>query len=173
VSRPPVIFLVGFMGCGKSSVGLALATLLGVDFVDLDELVSRDSGRSVSAIFEEEGEAAFRARERSSLLALEPRLSAGAVVATGGGAYIDERSRAWMSAQGQTVWLDATLDAIERRIARDGTRPLYGDRAALEALYDRRRPAYATAGLRVETSTRPPEEVARLIALAVRAEDRA
>jgi shikimate kinase len=168
-----VIFLVGFMGCGKSSVGLALATLLGVDFVDLDELVSRDAGRSVRAIFEEEGEAGFRAREHASLLALEPRLSAGAVVATGGGAYADERSRAWMAAQGQTVWLDATLDAIERRIERDGTRPLYGDRATLETLYAQRRPAYATAGLRVETSARSPEEIARLIALSVRAGDRA
>lgn len=161
------------MGSGKSSVGLALATLLGVDFVDLDELISRDAGRSVRTIFEEEGETRFRAREHASLLALEPRLSAGAVVATGGGAYVDPRARAWMGARGQTVWLDATLDAIERRIARDGTRPLYGDRAALEALYDQRRPAYATAGLRVETSTQPPEAIARLIALSVRAVDRA
>jgi shikimate kinase len=164
-----VIFLVGFMGCGKSSVGPALATLLGVDFVDLDELVSYDAGRSVRAIFEEEGEAAFRARERASLLALEPRLGAGAVVATGGGAWIDERSRGWMRAHGETIWLDATLDAIERRIQPDGTRPMYGDRAALEALFDERRPAYATAGLRVETSTQPPEETARIIALALRA----
>lgn len=168
-----MVFLVGFMGCGKSAVGRALARELGSAFFDLDDRIALAAGRSVSAIFEAEGEVGFRARERAALLALEPEFAAGAVIATGGGAFADEAARAWMRAHGETVWLDATLNAIERRVARDGSRPLYGDRATLEALYTERRGAYATAGMRVDTDAHAPSDIARSIARRVRAADRA
>ncbi|MEP7027197.1 MAG: shikimate kinase [Candidatus Eisenbacteria bacterium] len=146
------VFLVGFMGSGKTSVGRELARLLGMEFVDLDERIAIRSGRSVQVLFAEEGEAWFREREREALLGIESLLAAGAVIATGGGTFIDPGLRAWMLERGRVVWLDATLDAIERRIPRDGTRPLFGDRPALERMHAQRRPAYAEAPMRFDTS---------------------
>ena len=163
MSAPPVIFLVGFMGSGKTSIGRELAPLLDVGFVDLDELITQRDGRTVSAIFAEEGELAFRERERRVLFELESALAAGAVVATGGGSFADPAVRAWMLERGVAVWLDATLDAIEQRVARDGTRPLFGDRAVLEALHALRRTAYSEAPMRFDTSATDPAAVALAI----------
>jgi shikimate kinase len=165
VSRPTVVFLVGFMGSGKTSVGRVLSTHLGLAFIDLDDRIARHAGKSVPGIFAEDGEAAFRAHERAALLALEPELLAGAVIATGGGACQDAAARAWMLARGTMVWLDVPLETIERRVPRDGSRPLFGDRRALDALYQERRSGYASAGLRVDADALAPEDVARLVAL--------
>jgi shikimate kinase len=173
VSRPTVVFLVGFMGSGKTSVGRALAMQLRLAFIDLDDRIERHAGKSVRAIFAEEGEEAFRAHERAVLLALEPELSAGAVIATGGGACQDAAARAWMQARGTMVWLDVPLETIERRVPRDGSRPLFGDRLALDALYQERRSGYATAGLRVDADALAPEDVARLVARQLGTRDRA
>ena len=117
--RPLVVFLVGFMGCGKTAVGQALAQELGNVFIDLDDRIEHAAGRSVSSIFESEGEDGFRARERAALLALEPEFAAGAVIATGGGTFADEAARAWMRTHGETVWLDASefpVDNFDDRI---------------------------------------------------------
>ena len=165
MSRPTVVFLVGFMGSGKSSVGRALAAQLGLAFLDLDDRIAGHAGKSIQGIFAEDGEAAFRAHERAALLALEPELLAGAVIATGGGACQDAAARAWMLARGTMVWLDVPLETIERRVPRDGSRPLFGDRRALDALYQERRSGYASAGLRVDADALAPEDVARLVAL--------
>jgi len=164
VSRLPVVFLVGFMGSGKTSVGRALATHLGLAFIDLDDRIARHAGKSVPDIFKEDGEAVFRAHERAALLGLEPELAAGAVIATGGGACQDAAARAWMLARGTMVWLDVPLETIERRVPRDGSRPLFGDRLALDALYQERRSGYASAGLRVDAGALSPEDVVRLVA---------
>jgi shikimate kinase len=164
VSHPPVVFLVGFMGSGKTSVGRALATELGLAFIDLDDRIERHAGKSVRGIFAEDGEAVFRAHERVVLLGLEPEMAAGAVIATGGGACEDAAARAWMLARGTMVWLDVPLETIERRVPRDGSRPLFGDRLALDALYQERRNGYASAGLRVDAGALAPEDVARLVA---------
>jgi shikimate kinase len=152
------------MGSGKTSVGRILADRLGLSFVDLDERIARHAGKTVRDIFVEDGEETFRAHERAALVALEPELPAGAVIATGGGACTDAASRAWMNARGTVVWLDVPLETIERRVPRDGSRPLFGDRIALDALYQERRSGYASAGLRVDADARAPEELARLLA---------
>jgi len=164
VSSPPVVFLVGFMGSGKSSIGRHLAPLLRVHFVDLDENIARRTGRTVDAIFAHEGEPAFREHERAALHELESILHQGAVIATGGGTFADPELRAWMLARGACVWLDATLDAIESRVARDGSRPLFGDRAALERLHAERCAAYAEAPLRHDTSATDAMAAARALA---------
>jgi len=173
VSRPTVVFLVGFMGSGKTSVGRALATQLRLAFIDLDDRIARHAGKSVPEIFAEDGEDVFRVHERAALLALEPELSAGVVIATGGGACQDAAARTWMQARGTMVWLDVPLETIERRVPRDGSRPLFGDRLALDALYQERRSGYATAGLRVDADALAPEDVARLIARKLGERDRA
>jgi shikimate kinase len=126
----------------------------------------------VRAIFAREGEAAFRAHERDALFALEDELQAGAVVATGGGACADPVARAWMQQHGTLVWLDLPLEAIERRVPRDGSRPLFGDRAALDALYQERRGDYASALVRVDADAPSPEHVARNVAQELRERER-
>jgi shikimate kinase len=152
------------MGSGKSSIGRHLAPLLDVRFVDLDEHIAQRAGRPVHAIFAHEGEPAFRAHERAALRELESTLRHGAVIATGGGTFADPDLRAWMLARGTCVWLDATLDAIELRVARDGSRPLFRDRAGLERLHAERRAAYAEAPMRLDTSATETEVAARALA---------
>ena len=161
------------MGSGKSSVGRALATHLGLAFIDLDDRIERHAGKSVRGIFAEDGEAVFRAHERAALLGLEPELAAGAVIATGGGACQDAAARAWMLAHGTMVWLDVPLETIERRVPRDGSRPLFGDRLALDALYQERRSGYESAGLRVDAGALAPEDVAQLVARRLGTRERA
>lgn len=173
MSGPPVVFLVGFMGCGKSSVGRALATQCEVAFIDLDERIAARAGHAVHEIFARAGEEAFRAHERAELLALEPVLANGAVIATGGGTFTDPAVRAWIAMHGVSVWLDATLDVIEHRVPRDGSRPLFGDRIALEQLYETRRPSYAQATHRVEAGAGAIADVARAIARKLRVGEKA
>src|SRR6185503_3614392 len=114
---------------------------------------------AIHDIFAREGEPAFRGRERAALTALEPELADGAVIATGGGTATDPELRSWMSRRGTVIWLDATLEDIEKRVVRDGSRPLFGENAELERLYRARRPAYESFGQRVDTSGRTLEEV--------------
>jgi shikimate kinase len=152
------------MGSGKSSIGRHLAPLLAVRFVDLDEHIAQRAGRTVHEIFTHEGEPAFRAHERTALRELESTLHLGAVIATGGGTFADPDLRAWMLARGQCVWLDATLDAIEQRVERDGSRPLFGDRAALERLHEARSRAYSEAPMRLDTSATAASVAARELA---------
>ena len=155
------------MGCGKSSVGRLVAARLGLPFFDLDERVVADAGAAVSRIFSLEGEPAFRARERAALIALAPELSAGAVIATGGGTTSDPDLGAWMSKRGTLIWLDARLEEIDNRVVSDGSRPLFGDRAARERLYEDRRPGYERSHHRIDTTGRTLDEVVQLVATVV------
>jgi len=161
------VFLVGFMGSGKTEVGSRIATRLGVPFVDLDERIAAAAGKPVPAIFAEHGEARFRALESRVLRELEPMLPQGVVVATGGGACVDPYNRAWMRSHGATVWLDASLAALESRVARDGSRPLYGDGPAVALLFVARRAAYTEAEHRVDTSALDAEQAADAVIAAL------
>jgi len=156
------------MGCGKSSVGRLVASRLGLPFIDLDERVAQGAHAAIHDIFAREGEPAFRGRERAALTALEPELADGAVIATGGGTATDPELRSWMSRRGTVIWLDATLEDIEKRVVRDGSRPLFGENAELERLYRARRPAYESFGQRVDTSGRTLEEVAEFVTTVAR-----
>src|SRR5207249_9469483 len=121
----PLVFLVGLSGSGKSTVGGLLAARLGVPFVDTDASIEQGTGRSVVEIFASEGEAGFRARER---VAVEAACAMpGGVVATGGGAPIDERSRLAMQRAGTVVRLEAPTDVLVGRLRAQPTgdvRPL-------------------------------------------------
>jgi shikimate kinase len=150
--RRRTIALVGLMGVGKSSVGRRLANALELPFRDADAEVEAAAGRSVSDIFTDLGEAAFREGERrviARLLEQPPH-----VLATGGGAFITPDTRALIKSKTISVWLKADLDVLARRVARKDSRPLLAGKDPLEVLQAQaqaRYPAYGEADLTVET----------------------
>ncbi|MDP1571444.1 MAG: shikimate kinase [Vicinamibacterales bacterium] len=147
------VYLVGFMGAGKSTVGRALAARLHWDVEDIDARIEQRERRDIPTIFRQEGEAYFRAVEREELVALLPRR--GVVVATGGGTFADPANRALMLGDGAVIWLDAPLDRLLARVPLDGRRPLAADRAGMERLYNQRLAAYQQAHLRLDTGRAP------------------
>jgi len=158
------IFLVGFMGCGKTVAGEALAVALGVPFVDLDEEISKSMGMSVTQIFARRGETAFRREEARLLLScLEQRQ---VVVSTGGGTFcVVANRRAIHQAGGVSVFLDVPWEAVLRRLpGTNPARPKFGDPETAHELYRQRLPLYGKARVHLPlTGEEPPEEVARTI----------
>jgi shikimate kinase len=142
------IYLVGFMGAGKSSVARALARRLDWRSVDVDELIEQREHQTVSAIFTSRGEPYFRAVERSVLMDQIP--SRHLVVATGGGTFVDPHNRAVINNDGLSVWLDVPIDRLIARVPNDGRRPLAADRTEFERLYVARRAAYEQAHFRID-----------------------
>jgi shikimate kinase len=156
------VFLVGFMGVGKTTSGRALARLLGWEFVDLDERIVDLEGKSIADIFAERGEAHFRALEAGVLSGLRGRTRV--VVACGGGTYAEERCRALIDAIGRAVWLRSSLAQALARCAQGPVRPMLRDAAQAESVYLTRVPSYRMAPLRVDVEGLAPEEVAVRIA---------
>ena len=169
LDRP--IVLVGLMGAGKSTVGRRLARRLGVPFVDSDAAIEDAAGLSPAEVFERYGEKDFRDGERRLVARLvdEGKVS---VIATGGGAYIDPRTRALLNERAITVWLDAPVDILTERTSRRDTRVQLrnGDpRSTLERLAKERQQAYEQAHLRIKSGSGAHREVVDAI---VRALDR-
>ncbi len=142
------IYLVGFMGAGKTSVARALARRLGWRAVDIDEMIEQRERQSVASIFARHGEPYFRAVERSVLMEQVP--TRHLVVATGGGTFVDTQNRAVIKGDGATVWLDVPMHRIIQRVPADGRRPLAADRAEFERLFTLRKAAYGDAHYRVD-----------------------
>ena len=159
------IFLVGFMGTGKSTVGRLLAIELGFSFVDLDDVIVREAGRSVAQIFAAEGETGFRAREEVAVRATAAMRRT--VIATGGGAACREINLVAMLGAGRVVALAATPAEVIRRTGAGPGRPLLHGKADPEgvaaALLAERDPFYARAHHQVDTVGKPPLDVAREI----------
>lgn len=157
-SRPidrPVV-LVGMMGVGKTSIGKRLATLLGLEFADADEEIERAAGMSIAEIFEKFGEPYFRDGERRVIA----RLIEGApkVIATGGGAFINDDTRALIRQLAISIWLDADVKVLAERVARRSHRPLLVGRDPIEVLTELgtvRNPIYAEADIHVRSDTSP------------------
>lgn len=156
------IFLVGFMGCGKSSVGQALARELAYQFVDLDGEIERRRGLTVAEIFETDGEPAFRRLEASALR--DTADMRDVVVATGGGTLTRWENRDFIQRHGVMVWLDAPLDVLLERCRSGARRPLLGSPDRMAGLLEERLPGYRAARWRVETAGRTPDAIAREIA---------
>ncbi len=146
------LYLVGFMGAGKTTVGRLLAAELQREFFDTDSLVVEKSGRSIADIFATQGEMAFRELETAVIADLANRPVA--VVATGGGAVLSSANRKIMRATGQTIYLEWASDILLGRISGDASRPLTvatSDEpdAELARMLEARRPAYEQADIRV------------------------
>jgi shikimate kinase len=151
LKRTPGIYLAGFMGSGKSTVGRALADELGWHFVDLDAEIERREGATISSIFDERGEPAFRRIESEVLHHFVRSVQSGRphVVSLGGGAFLSEENFQLVANHGITLWLDCPLPIIERRVAAAAHRPLARDPERLRELFEIRRPGYARAEYRI------------------------
>jgi shikimate kinase len=165
--------LVGFMGAGKSSVGMEVARRLGAEFVDVDDRIETCVGKRVQEIFASEGEQAFRERERD---AIRDAVSVpGRVIATGGGAFLDAENRRVLRAYAPVIFLDVSPAGALNRLAGDTSRPLLAgeDREKeVTELMAKRRPAYREADFRVNTENLPPDRVAEEVLLLLSPETR-
>jgi shikimate kinase len=155
------VYLIGFMGAGKTTAARSLGRRLGWRVEDVDELIEARERRTVAEIFAARGEAYFRAAEREVVRQLAGQREV--VVATGGGTFVDPENRALIRADGAAIWLDIPFDAALERAPRDGRRPLAADRAQFEALYLARRSAYQQAHVRFDASAPPEELVERIL----------
>ena len=155
------IYLVGFMGAGKSTVARALARRIGWRAEDIDHRIEARERRSVAAIFAQHGEPYFRQVERLVLSDLLPQRHI--IVATGGGTFVETDNQALMLADGVVAWLDLTFAQVVDRVPVDGRRPLAADRVQLEQLYLKRQLAYSHAHVRVDGAAPVAAVVERLL----------
>ncbi len=161
------VILIGLMGSGKSTIGKLLASRLSLSFVDLDDLIVSQAGKTIPDIFQDEGEEAFRALE-SRLLAEVLMRDSEQVIATGGGVILSAENRALMKESGRVIWLDASPVVLAKRIAGDRNRPLLDDVDPLFkmiSLATQRNPLYAeVTDLRKNTEKLSTQETVDTIA---------
>jgi shikimate kinase len=155
------VYLVGFMGSGKSTVGRLVAERLELKFVDLDERIEEHEGQTVQEIFRDSGEQRFREIEAEALR----RVSTGSrkVVAVGGGTYANPENRNLIGRTGTAVYLEAALETILKRVEADGSRPLFSNLQQVRTLYEERLPSYQMAPVRIAIEGLGPDEVAELV----------
>lgn len=181
-SFPPRIYLTGFMGCGKSTLGPILANVLGYAFIDLDEEIVRDAGRSIPELFALEGEAAFRVRESKALE--RTLLQVDVVVALGGGAFVQPSNQMLLLKNGCVVYLQASFETlVQRAIHSKGNRPLLnapdGTRLPPDAIRERvrsllaqREEAYEKAQVSVRVDQSAMGETVDRLAKALRIQEK-
>jgi shikimate kinase len=175
---PPIraVFLVGFMGAGKTSVGRALSERLGWRFEDLDDRIQARESRSITEIFRDAGEARFREIELVALRDLLAEVASGPplVAALGGGAFAQQEIASLLEeSDSVTVFLDAPADELWRRCGTDVVdRPLQREEAEFRRLYEARRPRYLQARMRIETGGRALERIVGEIADSLKLEKR-
>ncbi|MFN7923272.1 MAG: shikimate kinase [Bryobacteraceae bacterium] len=163
--RYPGLYLVGFMGCGKTTVGLKLADELGWSFADLDDDIEATAGEPIPSIFDTRGEPEFRRLEHEALEARLRLIRRGqpAVLSLGGGAFAQQNNFELLHGHGVSIWLDAPFELIQRRIAGQEHRPLARDPEKFAALYHARQSAYARADYRIEIDGDDPAVAVRAI----------
>ncbi|NGP43580.1 shikimate kinase [Bacillaceae bacterium SIJ1] len=153
------IFLTGFMGAGKTTVGQIIAEQLQAEFIDTDEEIEKQEKREIRTIFETEGEAYFRSVEAAVLRSVTKPAT---VLSTGGGIVLKEANRRWMLENGLWVFLECSLEEIERRLEDDLKRPLLkgNARERIQTLYKERLALYRQASWIVQADQGSPKEIA-------------
>ena len=159
--RADKVYLVGFMGAGKTTVAGALGARLGWLVEDIDDLIEAREHMSVADIFSRRGESYFRRVERAVLAARVPVRHA--VVATGGGTFADPANRSLINGDGVSIWLDVSLSQVIERLPSDGRRPLAADRAGMVRLFQDRQAAYRHAHVRLDGGAASGEIVERIV----------
>ncbi|MDR2889776.1 MAG: shikimate kinase [Lachnospiraceae bacterium] len=161
------IILIGFMGCGKSTVGRILAAETGAPLVDTDHFIEKQMGKTVSAIFESYGEAFFRQAETDCLRELLNGSEAGQIISVGGGLPMKEENRQMMKQLGKVCYLKTALPVIMARLQGDCSRPLLAQEQPAkraEELLTVRHPVYeAAADIIIDTSDQDPQAIAQSI----------
>ncbi len=159
--RTPGIYLVGFMGSGKTTVGKLLAERLGWTFADLDDDIEAEQNTSIAEIFEKQGEDRFREIETEAIRKRVRMVRSGRpmVLALGGGAFVRQENYELLTDHGVTVWLDCPLNLAWRRVSICTNRPLAKDCGGFGELFEARRPSYARAEYRVEVISDDAEVV--------------
>jgi shikimate kinase len=161
LKRTPGIFLVGFMGCGKTTVGRRLSRELGWTFVDLDHDIETQAGCSIAEIFDRSGETAFRQMEHDALLKRSKEIKRGRplVVSLGGGAFVQTFNAGLIDSSGISIWLDCPLEIIRARLEGNDQRPLARDPQKLKQLFQKRRSAYSKANYCIRVGSNDSELV--------------
>jgi shikimate kinase len=155
--RADKVYLVGFMGAGKTTVARALAKRLHWQIEDIDERIEKRERRDIPTIFRQDGEPYFRAAEQQEVIALLPLR--GTVIATGGGTIVDPVTLELILRDGAVVWLDVPLVVLLERVPLAGRRPLAADRIEMERLYNQRLMAYSRAHLRLDAGRTSVEDL--------------
>ncbi|MCW5962664.1 MAG: shikimate kinase [Bryobacterales bacterium] len=163
--RTPGVYLLGFMGSGKSTIGRKLADRLGWDFYDLDDDIEERAGKTIAEIFSDEGEPEFRRMEREALDRRVHSVQAGhaMVLALGGGACMNPACLERLRNNGVTVFLDCDFETLASRVAQFAHRPLAKDPARFQQLYEERRPLYLQAEYIVDSTKCSEEDVMEAI----------
>ncbi len=158
LKRTPGIYLVGFMGSGKTTVGRTLAWELGWNFIDIDDDIESQQGVTIAEIFDTRGEAEFRQLESIAIRARVRTIERGkpCVVALGGGAFTQPETVRLLEDNGISIWLDCSFETIKARLGENSNRPLARDPVKLAELYETRRPIYALADFRIAINCDDP-----------------
>ena len=159
LKRTPGIYVVGFMASGKSTVGRHLAHRLGWNFFDTDDEIESAERMTIAEIFAARGEAEFRRIENSIIQQHFSWIERGrpAVLALGGGAFVEQANRQLLADNGLAVWLDCPFHVVQRRVAKTSHRPLAQDPATFAALYEARRDLYRIADIHIPIDSDDPE----------------
>jgi shikimate kinase len=161
LKRTPGLYLVGFMGSGKSAAGRLLADELGWGFADIDEDIEQAQSVTIAEIFDTSGEEEFRRIEREALRKRVHEIECGKpmVLALGGGAFVDPENRKMLEERGVTVWLDCPFQRIVARLNGQTHRPLARDPENFRQLFDDRQDVYAKAEHRIAADTDDPAAI--------------
>ncbi len=156
------IYITGFMGAGKTTVGRELSVKWNVPVIDTDEYLEQTLKKKITRIFQEEGEGAFREYESKILRSLPTQ---NVIITTGGGIVIKEENRKWMKERGKVVYLYCDPVKIAERLKHDTTRPLFNqaDVNSFIELFHSRQPFYQEADIIIDTTNRQPADIAEEI----------
>jgi shikimate kinase len=167
LKRAPGIYLTGFMGSGKTTIARLLADRLGWNFIDIDAEIEARENSTIAEIFEQRGEPEFRRIETELIRKVVQRVECGspAVIALGGGSFVQPANARLLEDHGISIWLDCPFETIRQRIVDASSRPLARDGESFRRLFEERRAAYGNADYRVDADCNAEDAVNSILQL--------